>query len=74
MEEPDKATSLQPTVPAAVDAALGAAALATSVALSMVRGVARVAAAHRAHGSAPAHLERTAASCPRRRCPRPPGP
>ena len=44
MEEPDEATSSQPTVPAAVDAALGAAALATSVAVSMMRRVARVAA------------------------------
>ena len=44
MEEPDEATSPQPTVPAAVDAALGAAALATSVAVSMMRRVARVAA------------------------------
>jgi len=44
MEEPGQGVSSKRTVPVAVDAALGAAAIATSAAVSVMRGVARVAA------------------------------
>jgi hypothetical protein len=44
MEEPGQGASSKRTVPVAVDAALGAAAIATSAAVSVMRGVARVAA------------------------------
>ena len=44
MEEPGQEASSKRTVPVAVDAALGAAAIATSAAVSVMRGVARVAA------------------------------
>ena len=44
MEEPGQGASSKRTVPVAVDAALGAVAIATSAAVSVMRGVARVAA------------------------------
>ena len=44
MEEPGQGASSKRTAPVAVDAALGAAAIATSAAVSVMRGVARVAA------------------------------
>jgi hypothetical protein len=44
MEEPGQGASSKRTVPVAVDVALGAAAIATSAAVSVMRGVARVAA------------------------------